>query len=408
MVIQPNLPQAVYEVLARLNSAGYEAYLVGGSVRDICMNRTPHDFDITTSAYPEQTRACFPDCPVIDTGIQHGTVTVLWKKQPFEITTYRVDGAYQDHRHPTEVTFTASLRADLARRDFTVNAMAWHPQNGLQDPFDGQSDLAAKCIRCVGVPDKRFREDGLRILRAVRFASVLDFSIEPQTAQAVHRNRVLLQAISAERIAVEWKKTLCGIRAQSVLQEYADIFTVFLPEFPRDERVLSVFSQIDKDNIARIAAFFYPSDAQTVQKALQRLKFDRETVKSATELTAMLQAPMPTNPTDIRRETGRIGYAAMLRFLRLRAWLQPEAQDACQAATAVVARAQETNACLTVGQLAVSGTELKQIGIVPGKEMGEVLRRLLQAVLAEECANTKEALLERAKQCLKNPRHERF
>ena len=235
------------EALRRLHEAGYEAYLVGGCVRDSLLGRTPGDWDITTAALPEQVEAVFAGARIIETGLKHGTVTVLLDGLPLEITTFRTESGYADHRHPDAVAFTLSLTEDLARRDFTINAMAWAPlirhgsavtpspegeglDGGLTDPFGGQADLHAKIVRCVGDPMQRFDEDALRILRALRFAAQLDFTIDPATAAAAHALRDTLALVSRERIAVELTKLLCGPAARRILVEYWEILAVPLPE----------------------------------------------------------------------------------------------------------------------------------------------------------------------------------
>ena len=226
-----NLPEQVRRALARLEAAGHEAFVVGGAVRDCVRGAgTGTDWDITTSALPEETETIFSGYRVIEAGMKHGTVTVLLDGEPLEITTYRVDGGYSDHRHPDEVRFTRSLREDLRRRDFTMNAMAYSPRTGVVDPFGGQADLAAGVVRCVGEPDRRFQEDALRILRALRFASALGMGIHPDTARAARDNRGLLTSVAAERVRVELTKLLCGADAERVLLEFPDILSVLLPE----------------------------------------------------------------------------------------------------------------------------------------------------------------------------------
>ena len=223
-------PEAAREAIHRLHEAGYEAYLVGGCVRDSLLGRTPGDWDITTAALPEQVEAVFAGERIIETGLKHGTVTVLLDGLPLEITTFRTEAAYSDHRHPDAVAFTPSLTEDLARRDFTINAMAWSPEDGLQDPFGGQTDLERKLIRCVGDPYKRFDEDALRILRALRFAAQLDFAIDPATAAAAHALRDTLALVSRARIAVELTRLLCGPAARRIVVDYWEILSVPLPE----------------------------------------------------------------------------------------------------------------------------------------------------------------------------------
>ena len=227
-----NLPLSpgAAKALALLQAAGYEAWIVGGCVRDALLGLPPKDYDLTPSALPEETQRVFAAYPRIETGLRHGTVTVLLEGEPLEITTYRVDGVYSDARHPDGVTFTRSLRQDAARRDFTINAMAYAPGQGLQDFFGGQADLAQGTIRAVGRAETRFHEDALRILRALRFASVLDFTLEGETARAARACAPLLAAVSAERVSGELGKLLCGKAAGRVLRDYPDVLGVVLPE----------------------------------------------------------------------------------------------------------------------------------------------------------------------------------
>ena len=225
-----DMPKNVDTAINLLQSAGFEAYAVGGCVRDSLLGKTPNDWDITTSAKPEDMKSVFADFHCIDTGIKHGTVTVVIDGEPLEITTFRLDGEYEDNRHPKSVTFTSNLGADLGRRDFTVNAMAYSKMTGTVDLFDGQNDLKNKIIRCVGDPDRRFNEDALRILRALRFASALDFEIEEKTAQSLLKNRALLGNISEERIAKELLKLVCGKGAKRILTDFAPVLFEILPE----------------------------------------------------------------------------------------------------------------------------------------------------------------------------------
>ena len=224
------VPVDVKNIIETLEANGYEAYAVGGCVRDTLLFRMPGDWDITTSALPQQTKELFKDYKTIDTGLKHGTLTVLINHMPFEVTTYRIDGEYGDNRHPKSVEFTKSLENDLARRDFTINALAYNPSAGLVDLYDGQAHIYNSIIKTVGNPDQRFNEDGLRIMRALRFSAVLGFQIEKETAEAIHRNKELLKNISAERLAVELTKLVCGKNAFNVLMEYADVLSVFIPE----------------------------------------------------------------------------------------------------------------------------------------------------------------------------------
>ena len=224
------LPAGAEFVLSRLHQAGYQAYVVGGCVRDTLLGKVPKDWDVCTNALPHEMKQVFADCHVIETGLQHGTLTVMYQQEPFEVTTFRVDGEYTDHRHPDEVIFVADVREDLSRRDFTVNAMAWSPETGVVDAFCGQEDLERRLIRCVGEPEKRFQEDALRIMRALRFASVYGFAIDPATDAAIHALKDTLTGVAAERIRVELAKLLCGDSAGDILRAYPDVMQVIMPQ----------------------------------------------------------------------------------------------------------------------------------------------------------------------------------
>ena len=225
-----SLPRDVNTIITRLEGAGFEAFCVGGAVRDSLMGIVPGDWDVTTSATPEEIKKVFSDYKTIDTGIAHGTVTVLCDKTPYEVTTYRIDGEYSDNRRPESVSFTRNLEDDLSRRDFTINAIAYHPTKGIVDLFHGQDDIYNSIIRTVGNAHTRFNEDGLRIMRALRFSAVLGFTIEEETRKAIHENKDLLKNISVERISVELVKLIQGKNAFNVLMEYSDVFSVIIPE----------------------------------------------------------------------------------------------------------------------------------------------------------------------------------
>ena len=227
---QFRLPVNVEYILTKLHDNGYEAYIVGGCVRDKLLSREPHDYDITTSALPQQVEEVFKDEKIIETGIKHGTVTLLLDNQPYEITTYRNEGNYSDHRHPDQVSFSATLKEDVERRDFTINGMAYNHQEGLVDLVKGQEDLSNGIIRCIGDPDERFNEDALRILRAIRFASRFNFQIEEKTNQAIFNNKDLLKFVSSERILTELKEIITSVNADTYLDQYREVLAVFLPE----------------------------------------------------------------------------------------------------------------------------------------------------------------------------------
>ena len=225
-----DIPAGARQVLQTLTAAGHEAYLVGGCVRDLLRGVEPHDWDICTSALPEETESCFAGQRIIETGLKHGTVTVLMEGKPYEITTYRTEGPYSDRRRPDYVRFVPNLREDLARRDFTMNAIAMDLDGNLRDPFGGAEDIKCGLIRCVGEPDQRFQEDGLRVMRALRFGAAFGYAIEERTARAVHENRAMLDRVAAERINTELCKLLVGKNAGDVLRQYPDVFCQFWPD----------------------------------------------------------------------------------------------------------------------------------------------------------------------------------
>jgi tRNA nucleotidyltransferase (CCA-adding enzyme) len=422
--------------LERLNSRGHEAFLVGGCVRDYLRNVAPHDYDATTSALPEEILASFPDRQVIETGIRHGTVTVLWEGLPVEVTTYRVDGAYADGRHPDGVTFSRSLTEDLARRDFTVNAMAWSPREGLTDPFGGESDLKAGILRCVGEPRKRFTEDALRILRGLRFASVLGFSSEPRTADAIRALSPRLSMVSAERISEEFVRLLCGRDAFSVLKEFPEVFGVFLPELLPcvgfDQRnfhhvydvythLLHTVRAVPPRAVLRLAALFHDvgkpktfslegegvghfyghasRSAEIADGILHRLRLDNETRRAVVTLIRHHDFPIENEDGILRRRLNKLGEAGLLDLIALMRAdtlaLAPEFHSRLahyEALEASVRRILSEKQCFSLRDLAVRGQDLMALGY-QGQQIGEALDRLLELVLDGRCENEKEALL---------------
>lgn len=431
-----HIPGPARRALERLNRAGFEAYLVGGCVRDSLMGRVPGDWDITTSALPEETKQVFAEERLIETGLKHGTVTVLLEEMPLEITTFRVEAGYSDNRHPDAVRFTRSLREDLVRRDFTVNAMALSADGQLYDYFGGREDLSCRVLRCVGDADKRFQEDGLRLLRALRFASVLDFSIAPETQAAIHRNRSLLNNISAERIFSELKKLLIGPRVEEILTEYPDVLGVFLPEILPcvgfDQKnphhcydiwvhIVKAIAACPADPQLRLAALFHdlgkpPAfsmddkgighfyghakfSEEYAAGALLRLKADRETTDRVTELVRLHDTPVHASPAAVKRLLNRIGEEQFFRLLQLQRAdnlaQAPEYLHAgyCEERTALAREILTKQECFSLKDLAVSGKDLIAAGIRPSPAMGQLLQRLLEAVIDGKAENRKEPLL---------------
>ena len=380
------LPDAVLHAILTLNDAGFEAYVVGGCVRDSLMGKIPEDWDITTSATPDELQVVFGEYRCIKTGLQHGTVTVLIDGMPLEITTYRVDGDYSDGRHPDTVAFTRCLSEDLRRRDFTINAMAYHPVIGLVDRYDGHADIQGGIIRCVGEPERRFGEDALRILRALRFASVLGFSIDTNTAVALKALSPTLHRVSAERIAVEFKKLLCGKNVVEILHTYRDVIAIFCPEIAarNDFHLLSNVSPIPR---SRLAALFYSAGVspQKAETALRRLRMDNQTIRDVSLLLTDQTKSLYTAESYALHLLNRLGPELVYDYLAI------HGADACT--IRLVDRLLEEDACYRVSMLAVTGDDVMAAGVDAGPEVGRILQKLLDAVMEGVCANRKEDLL---------------
>lgn len=383
-----DLPSAVLTALEKLNTAGFEAYAVGGCVRDSLMGRLPYDWDITTSATPQETAHVFTDYRTIETGLKHGTITVIVDETPLEITTFRLEGAYSDGRHPDSVSFSKHLSDDLQRRDFTINAMAYHPQTGLIDLYDGKSDLSNAMIRCVGNPDTRFEEDALRIIRALRFAAVLDFRIDAATDAALRRLSPALNKVSVERITAELTKLLCGKAARRILCAYGDVIHLIIPELAEDSD-FHLMTTVEAIPIARLAALLWESNitAETAERILHRLRLDNHTIQSVKRLIQCKNMPY-SNDKDLLWLLNRLDDNLIWDYLSL-----AEADDEVRAR---VKQLLNDGFCYKLSMLAVNGTDLKEIGICVGPELGSILHALLQAVIDGECPNNKHSLLEYA------------
>ena len=433
------LPDSVEKIIHTLEAAGYEAYAVGGCVRDALLGLTPDDWDITTSAEPEEVKALFSR--TIDTGIKHGTVTVRLNGKSFEVTTYRIDGKYEDGRHPEEVTFTKSLEEDLKRRDFTINAMAVNDRTGIVDLFGGQEDLKAGIIRCVGDPMERFSEDALRMMRAVRFAAKLDFSIEEKTKKSISILKDNLRKVSAERIQVELTKLITSNHPEMMRTLYeTGLTSVFFPEwdvamvcgqntkhhcFTVGEHTIEVMKHVRNDKIMRLAALLHdigkPGMKRTDKKGhdhfqghpqlsdvmadniLRRLKYDNDTIKKVCMLVRYHDERPALNPRSIRRcmremnldfddlfELKRADIAGQSDFMR------EEKLAAVDKFEKLYHENLEAGNCTDKKQLAVNGGDLIKAGVDKGPEMGRVMEKLLDDVIDEPSANTKETLLSRA------------
>lgn len=438
------LPRSAEKALAMLSANGFEAYVVGGCVRDSLLGIAPNDWDITTSARPEETAACFSDYRVIETGIKHGTVGVLVDGMLLEITTYRNDGEYLDNRHPASVTFSTHIEDDLSRRDFTVNAMAYNPARGLVDLFGGREDLDARVIRCVGDPTTRFEEDGLRILRAIRFASVLGFAVEKETAQAVKSCRALLQNIAAERVREEFCKLICGKSAVAILRDYIDVIGEFLPELVRcvgfdqntkyhcydvfEHTLQALALNEGKDLVTRMGILLHdvgkplcytedelgghfkghaPVGVEITDTVLHRLRFDNATIERLKLLVELHDLPISPDARAVKRLMRKLSDEDILRLLEIKRCdrlahaeffrqLPPE----ITAVPRLVTEIRAADACLSLKTLAVKGDDLMALGIPAGKRIGEILNALLEEVLDERLPNEKEPLLRAAEKMI--------
>lgn len=436
--VQIVLPKKVKYIIDTLMDKGYEAYAVGGCVRDSLLGRTPQDWDITTSAKPEQVKELFRH--TIDTGIQHGTVTVMIDHEGFEVTTYRIDGEYEDARHPKEVLFTANLLEDLKRRDFTINAMAYNEQNGIVDAFDGIGDLDRGVIRCVGKAQERFTEDALRMLRAIRFAAQLGFEIEAETRDAIAELAENIAKVSAERIQVELVKLLVSSHPEELKVAYETGLTrVFFPEFdvmmdtPQQnphhsynvgEHTIVSLQEIPADKVLRLTMLLHDvakpvcrttdekgidhfyghqdKGSEMARAILRRLKFDNDTTDRVCRLVRWHDDNPKISERNMRRAISRIGveqYPALFAVKRADTMAQSAyGRDEKLAYIAEYERMYQEildkQQCLTIKDLAVDGKDLIQAGMKPGKELGEVLKKFLEIVLEEPEKNTKEALLQ--------------
>ena len=431
-----NIPSKAKTIITLLENAGFEAFCVGGAVRDSIMGLNPTDWDITTSASPEDTVRVFKDYKTVDTGLKHGTLTVVIDKTPFEVTTYRVDGDYNDNRHPENVHFTKNLSNDLSRRDFTVNALAYNDKTGLVDLYGGQEDIYNSIIKTVGNPSARFQEDGLRIMRALRFASVLGFTIESETAKAIHDNKDLLKNISAERLAVELSKLVCGKNAFNILMEYWDVLSVFIPEIKSAigfkqygkkhaydvwEHICHTVDTIPQDKVLRLTMLLhdlgkipthkldkngnstFKSHAtiggDIAREILTRLKLDKKTINRVSFLVANHDFEPPLSKTDLKKhlKTKTIEDIKTLLIIKKsdRGALSESYRDISKESEQCLkwlSEIENNNECCKISQLAITGDDLKKKGL-EGEDIGKALDTLLDAVIEGKLQNKKDDLL---------------
>ena len=390
-------------LLTRLHAAGHAAYAVGGCVRDSLLGQTPHDWDLCTSAPPEQVLELFGEAHCIPTGLQHGTVTVKHGGELYEITTFRTEGAYSDGRHPDHVAFVPDVKEDLARRDFTINAMAYNAEEGLIDPFGGQNDLAAGIVRAVGEPQRRFEEDALRILRLYRFAARFSFAIDPATGQAARALCRHLDCVSEERIAEELSRLLAAPAPGAYLE--AEVLAVIFPELdaaelPESRRILDALEPGMEHVPVRLAALLCPLGEAGARAALKRLKCSNALTGTVATLVREAAAGMPGAALTLtaRRFLSRYDLATITDLTALCSARHPEQAEAFAALQQEAARLVETNACCRINQLAVNGRDLMDAGIRPGPGLRRVLDALLEQVLTGQLPNEKAALLAAAAQ----------
>ena len=438
-----NLPDEVQYIIEALEGNGYEAYAVGGCVRDSLLEKEPKDWDICTSAQPEQTMLCFAGQHIIETGLQHGTVTLMLNHEPFEITTYRVDGKYTDNRRPDRVKFVNVLKRDLARRDFTINAMAYNPRTGIVDYYGGQRDLSEGKIKCVGNADKRFREDALRIMRALRFASVLGFSIESDTAEAILKSKALLRNIAAERLAAELNKLIMGDKVCGLLSAHLPVLIEIIPELGQAvgfnqsnpyhsydvlTHILASVDAAPKELILRLTMLLHDiakpkcytqsedgighfyghpqKSSDMAKEILLRLKYDHDTVQAVTQLVLYHDADIEPRRKHIKRWLNKIGEQRLRQLLEIKqadtmaqsVEFRQARLERLGAVLPVLEEVLEQQQCFSLRDLAVNGRDLIHIGVSQGTKIGILLNQLLDMVIDEEVPNDKAALLELASQ----------
>ena len=442
MKFKINIPADANELIHTLQNNGHSAYIVGGCVRDSILGRTPHDWDICTSATPSEMLEIFKDKKIIETGLQHGTVTVVVNGKPYEITTYRIDGIYSDNRRPDTVTFTDKLVEDLRRRDFTINAMAYNDEEGLIDPFNGMEDIKYKKISCVGCAEDRFGEDALRILRAIRFAAQLEFAIMPGTDWEIHKQYKNLENISIERINSEFCKIASSDDFCVELLLYKDVFSLFIPElkdmfdFPQNNpwHIWDVFGHTihaveycDSDDlVVRLAVFFHDFgkphsyqdgedgirhfkghgkvSADMTDSIMKRLRFDNETRNNVVELVSYHDATFEIGKKYVKRWLNKIGEKQFRRLLQVKKAdnkaqnleLSSDRIKELSEIEALIDEVLQEDECFSLKDLAVNGKDLIGVGYKAGKKLGNTLNKLLQLVIDGDCPNEKEKLLQEA------------
>lgn len=401
-MMEIKMPAAAEEIIRKLNAHGYEAYVVGGCVRDMMLGREPGDWDITTSARPEQVKQVFRR--TVDTGIQHGTVTVMMGREGFEVTTYRIDGEYSDGRHPDSVEFTPNFTDDLKRRDFTINAMAYNSEIGFVDKFGGAEDLKSQIIRCVGEPMDRFTEDALRILRAIRFSAQLGFSIEERTLKAISVIAPNLRHVSKERIQVELTKLLLSSHPEYMESVYGTGISPYVSEaFHRLNGPPSIPVTIPALKHMRWAAFLRKGPPDMAASVLRDLKLDNDTINKVKILTEWQGIPIGTDKASVRRVMSRMEPGIFDDLMTFKICLdagavnssesRPDTGEDLRKIVKLTDEIRRDGDCISLKSLAVTGRDIIAAGVKPGREVGDTLARLLEMVLEDPASNTKERLL---------------
>ena len=402
------LPENVRNIISTIEKNGCEAYAVGGCVRDTLMGKTPSDWDITTSALPMQVKSMFGR--TVDTGLKHGTVTVMIGKTGYEVTTYRIDGEYKDGRHPETVEFALNLVEDLKRRDFTINAMAYNDKNGLVDEFDGRGDLERKVIRCVGNPMERFTEDALRMMRAIRFSAQLSFDIHPDTYDAINKLSDTIKQVSMERIQVELTKTLVSDNPEKVELFYSTgIFAAVLPEISRifegryRQNALCMVRFTENTPVLRYAALMNSLEPEEARSLLRRLKMDNHTVDSVTAIVANSKGKIDENEPAIREALNRLGKDLMNNLLihsealakakeEITGVMLPGTHNHIVAVRKMMEGIINRGDCFTIKDLDITGNDLIEYGM-SGSQIGRTLNELLHVVMDNPKLNDKATLI---------------
>lgn len=436
------LPKNVQIIIETLQKKGFEAFVVGGCIRDSILGLAAHDWDICTDATPDKIGACFKDYLVIDTGLKHGTVTVAIDHEHYEITTYRVDGEYKDNRRPETVRFVKCLQQDLARRDFTINAMAYNEQTGIQDYFNGIEDLKNGIVRCVGDANQRFSEDALRMMRALRFSSVFDFPIAPDTAQSIHQNRALLKNIAAERINVELCKLICGKGAKRVLLEYNDVMKVIIPQLEPMmgflqhnpyhyldvwQHTVETIEHSPMDIVVRLTMLLhdigkpmtysedergghfyghYEVSFEIAKVVMRNLKFDNDTRHEVTQLIRYHDTVLLTQEKYAKRWLNKLGEKQVRRLIAVKRadtmgqieHIRKERLEQIDRFETSINAVLADNQCYSLGMLCINGHDVIECGIPKGPQVGKVLADIMQQVLDGTLENDREVLLEWVRQ----------